>query len=117
MSDNLVEARVVLGNGTAVVASSTSHADLFWAIRGAGHNFGIVTQFSYKIYDVPSNNSWAWESFVYTADKVEALYAQINALTEAGTQIAELFNYSFFARVPAIDLMNVSPLYALTSSC
>ncbi len=99
---------MVLGNGTVVVASSTSHPDLFWAIRGAGHNFGIVTQFSYKIYDVPSNNSWAWESFIYTADQVEALYAQINALTRTSTQLVELFNYSFFARIPAIDPANVS---------
>ena len=117
MADNLVEARVVLSNGTVVVASSTSHPDLFWALRGAGHNFGIVTQFSYKIYDVPSNNSWAWESFVYTADKIEALYAQINTLTRAGAQVVEIFNYSFFARMPAVDLVNVGSFPAPISSC
>jgi FAD/FMN-containing dehydrogenase len=40
---------MVLANGTAVTVSSESNPDLFWAIRGAGHNFGIVTEFEYKI--------------------------------------------------------------------
>jgi FAD/FMN-containing dehydrogenase len=49
LSDNLISARMVLANGTAVTVSSESNPDLFWAIRGAGHNFGIVTEFEYKI--------------------------------------------------------------------
>lgn len=108
---------MVLGNGTVVTASLTSNPDLFWAIRGAGHNFGIVTEFIYKIYDVPYNNSWAWESFIYAADKVEALYAQINALTKAGAQQIKLFNYSFFARLPDVDSTNVSQTPAPIRSC
>jgi FAD binding domain len=48
--DNLVQATVVIANGSAVVASPTSHPDLFWAIRGGGGNFGIVTEFVLKAY-------------------------------------------------------------------
>ena len=48
--DNLVQATVVIANGSVVTASSTSHPDLFWAIRGGGSNFGIVTEFVLKVY-------------------------------------------------------------------
>lgn len=51
-ADNLASARVVLADGSAARASATENTDLFWAIRGAGHNFGIVTSYDLKLYDV-----------------------------------------------------------------
>src|SRR4051794_3055253 len=50
--DNLLEAEVVLANGKRVWASADSHADLFWAIRGGGGNFGAVTSFLFRLHDV-----------------------------------------------------------------
>lgn len=48
--DNLLSARVALANGTVVNASESENPDLFWAIRGAGGNFGICTEFTYKLH-------------------------------------------------------------------
>lgn len=48
--DNLVSADVTLANGEQVRASEDENPDLFWAIRGGGGNFGIVTQFEYELY-------------------------------------------------------------------
>ena len=50
--DNLVSADVVLADGTFVVASADKHPDLFWAIRGGGGNFGIVTSFLFQAHPV-----------------------------------------------------------------
>ncbi|PMD31866.1 FAD-binding domain-containing protein [Hyaloscypha variabilis F] len=51
--DNVLSYDVVLGNGTQVVANSTSNPDLFWALKGGGNNFGIVTKFTIKALPIP----------------------------------------------------------------
>jgi len=50
--DNLLEADMVLANGTFVTVNAEQNSDLFWAIRGGGGNFGIITSFKFQAHDV-----------------------------------------------------------------
>jgi len=50
--DNLLSAQLVTVDGTQVQASRSSNPDLFWAIRGGGGNFGVVTTLEYQLYPV-----------------------------------------------------------------
>jgi FAD/FMN-containing dehydrogenase len=50
--DSLVSVEVVTADGKRIRASENENADLFWALRGGGGNFGIVTQFEFKLHEV-----------------------------------------------------------------
>ena len=50
--DNLVAAEIVTADGRVLRATADEHPDLFWAIRGAGANFGIVTSFEFEVDEV-----------------------------------------------------------------
>jgi FAD/FMN-containing dehydrogenase len=50
--DNLAEVEIVTADGAVRTASREDNADLFWAIRGGGGNFGVVTRFTYRLHEV-----------------------------------------------------------------
>lgn len=76
--DQFVGFRVVLANGTVVSADAKTNPDLFWALRGAGHNFGIITQVKLRIYDRKGSSDWSYRQFTFSGDKVEAVFEAIN---------------------------------------
>jgi FAD/FMN-containing dehydrogenase len=55
--DNLVAAEVVLADGSIVIADRDSEEELFWALRGGGGNFGVVTRINHRLHRLPSVRS------------------------------------------------------------
>jgi FAD/FMN-containing dehydrogenase len=53
--DNLESVEIVTADGQICVASANQHPDLFWAIRGGGGNYGVVTRFTFRLHDVGPN--------------------------------------------------------------
>lgn len=75
--DNLVSARVVLADGSFVTASATEHPELFWGLRGARYNFGVVVDFTYQAY---GQRALVYSGILgFSTDKLEAVVEQLNA--------------------------------------
>lgn len=55
---------------------SVSNADLFWALRGAGHNFGIVTSIKLRTYPIPS--TYSLYTLTYTKEEIDAVFSLVN---------------------------------------
>jgi len=96
--DNLLEADVVLADGTMVTASATSHPDLFWALRGGGGNFGVVTSFLFQAH--PVSEVFAGPIFWDAADALTVMRAYRDFI---GTAPEELGIFVGLKTVPPLD--------------
>ncbi|KAK3292854.1 FAD binding domain-containing protein [Chaetomium fimeti] len=115
--DMLISMNVVLADGSTITVNETSHPDLWWAMRGAGHNFGIVTSFQAGIHR-RTVDEWYIKEYVYTQDKLESLFAVLNEQQEDGGQPKELMNLALFtwdARWPEEPVIQVLTHYVGTA--
>ncbi|OQU97833.1 FAD binding domain-containing protein [Cladophialophora immunda] len=94
--DNVDSYDVVLGNGTLITANRSSYNDLFWSLKGGANNFGIVTNFVLRAYEIPkiSIQAQVWnESAVPDFIKAVCDFAENDdALVGAGSVISIQYN-------------------------
>lgn len=108
VSDNFIKLNTVLANGTAVTVSETSNSDLFWAMKGAGHNFGIVTSAEMKLYD-RGPDTWYYKIYIWNQTNIETVFEKLNEFRKDGTQPKEMaVNYGAFTLIPDISATEVS---------
>ncbi|KFY38282.1 hypothetical protein V495_06663, partial [Pseudogymnoascus sp. VKM F-4514 (FW-929)] len=108
-ADQLISARVVLPNGRLVkVSKHSAYSDLFWGLQGAGHNFGIVTQVEYKVYDVAENGGgdWTYANLIFKQDKLEEVFGLVNKITNNGRGDVSYIDFVWFQRIAEIDPVN-----------
>jgi FAD/FMN-containing dehydrogenase len=96
--DNLLEADVVLADGSFVTASATQSPDLFWALRGGGGNFGVVTSFLFKAH--PAKMVFAGPIFWDAKDAKQIMAAYRDFLPRAPE---ELGIFVGLKTVPSMD--------------
>ena len=96
--DNLLEAELVLASGERVRASADEHPDLYWAIRGGGGNFGVVTSFVFRLHEV--DTVIGGPTFWPVELGAEVLAAYRDFLPQAPR---ELNGFFAFATVPPAD--------------
>src|SRR3954449_13201897 len=89
--DNLLEAELVLASGELVRASEDENPDLFWAIRGGGGNFGVVTSFLFRLHDV--GTVVAGPTFWPVEQGAEVLSAYRDFLPKAPRELGGFFAF------------------------
>jgi FAD/FMN-containing dehydrogenase len=84
--DNLISADVVTADGNFLVASEQEHPDLFWALRGGGGNFGVVTSFQFALH--PVKDVYAGPMFYELADAGDLLRFYREFIADAPEELA-----------------------------
>ncbi|KAM0447700.1 hypothetical protein ACHAO4_008841 [Trichoderma viride] len=103
ISDNFLSLNVVLANGTTVVVNASSHSDLFWAMKGAGHNFGIVTSAYIKI-SPKVVSTWHYHNYVWSQEQLETVFEALNKFQGKGKIPALMgVNFGQFSIEPTIN--------------
>lgn len=94
--DNVVSFQLVIASGIPIEVSATSYSDIFWALRGGGNNFGIVTNF--KLVTFPLGLMWGGQR-VYLEDSFSVAMDAIYKFTVSGSvedeDAAQIFVRSF----------------------
>lgn len=99
-SDNLVSVDLVTADGSFVTASEEENTDLFWAVRGGGGNYGVVTSFEYRLHPVGPEVMFCF--VFYPGDKAREVLRSLNDyMAQASDEVSPL---SFLGRVPADEM-------------
>ncbi|KAI5820545.1 hypothetical protein BZA77DRAFT_301038 [Pyronema omphalodes] len=77
-SDNILSAQLVTADGELITVSAEEHEDLFWGLRGAGHNFGVVVQVKMRIYDAQDADMWTNANYVFSGDRAKEIFGFLN---------------------------------------
>jgi FAD/FMN-containing dehydrogenase len=81
--DNVLAAQVVLADGKIVSADPENEAELFWALRGGGGNFGVVTAMRHRLHDLPSVHSGL---LVYPFSEAKAVLERCAAVADSAPE-------------------------------
>ncbi|KAL2164998.1 hypothetical protein VTH06DRAFT_294 [Thermothelomyces fergusii] len=104
-ADNVKSFEVVLADGSIVKASASQNSDLFWALKGGGPNFGIVTAF--ELYTIPVHEVWA-EGVAYSTAQVPEVLEAYAAFQKSATPDVK----ASVSIVVSLDLVLAAFLYS-----
>lgn len=103
IADSILELDVITADGSKIKVSKSSHPNLYWGMRGAGHNFGIVTKFRHKIFDYPRGQETYYVTYIFSEDKLETLFTRLNKLLNRGQLPRDANTYVLYVYNPDIN--------------
>ena len=113
--DNLVEAEVVTASGEIVQASANDHPDLFWALRGGGGNFGVVSSFRFALHPV-GPTVMAGPVFWAAADTTDVLRFYRDFVANAPDELGTVIRLGTVPPLPVVaGELHFRPAIAVTS--
>ena len=113
--DNLRQAEVVTADGEIVEASASDHADLFWALRGGGGNFGIVCSFRFALHPV-GPTVLAGPVFWAAEDTTDVLRFYREFVADAPDELMNVVRLGTIPPLPAVDeQLHFRPAIAVVS--
>jgi FAD/FMN-containing dehydrogenase len=113
--DNLVAAEVVTADGDVVRASANDHPDLFWALRGGGGNFGVVTSFRFALHPV-GPTVLAGPVFWAAEDTTDVLRFYRDFVADAPEELGNIIRLGTIPPLPGIsDDLYLRPAIAVGS--
>jgi FAD/FMN-containing dehydrogenase len=113
--DNLLSADVVLADGRQVTASDYQNEDLFWALRGGGGNFGVITSFEFQLHEV---GDVVGGPLLYEFDDATAvLECYREFIEEAPEQLGCFFGWQIAPPLPFIPEDRVGDLFCALVTC
>ncbi|HKF00597.1 MAG TPA: FAD-binding oxidoreductase [Actinomycetes bacterium] len=113
--DNLVEAEVVTAEGDIVRASGIDHSDLFWALRGGGGNFGVVSSFRFALHPV-GPAVMAGPVFWAAEDTTEVLRFYRDFVADAPDELGTVIRLGTIPPLPVVgDELHFRPAIAVAS--
>jgi FAD/FMN-containing dehydrogenase len=113
--DNLLSADVVLADGRQVTANDRENEDLFWALRGGGGNFGVVTSAEFQLHDV--STIIGGPKFYEVDDAVAVLEFYREFITDAPEQLGCFFAWQIAPPLPFVPEDRVGDLFCALVSC
>ena len=119
ISDSLLSVQLVTAAGQLITVSANENSDLFWGIRGAGMNYGVILEATYEVYDLTNGGDVQVVDFIFTKDQNESYFQTLASLQ--GTLPPEMallsyvdFNSSHGGTVVLLDISYPGPVENFT---
>ena len=113
--DNLLSADVVLADGRQVTASARENEDLYWALRGGGGNFGVVTNFEFRLHE--AGDVVGGPMFYEFDDAAAVLKGFSEYIMKAPEQLGCFFGWQIAPELPFIPADRVGDLFCVLVVC
>jgi FAD/FMN-containing dehydrogenase len=113
--DNLVGAEIVTAEGRILIANEHENEDLFWAIRGGGGNFGVVTAFEFRLHDV--DTIYGGPMFYEVEDAAAVMACYRDFIEDAPEQLGAFFAWQIAPPLPFIPEDRHGDLFCAMVTC